>query len=466
MPSRAPSGWTPDVDRSSGPLYLAIANAIGAAVSRGEIQPGDRLPPHRALAALLDVDLTTVTRAYGEARRRGLLDAGVGRGTFVRHDAWTEGGPDRSTVVDMTMNLPPQPTDPPLAELLQAGMARLLRHQDTATLMTYRAGAGTAQDRAAGAAWLAPVLGSVPAGRVLVCSGAQTAMLAALQTLAGAGDTVAAQSLTYPGFLALAAHLGLVPVGVPQDEEGMLPDALERVCRDRRPKAIFINPTIQNPTAITTSLERRRAVAAIARRHGIPVLEDDAYGLFPDDPLPAIAALAPELTFHVTTTAKTLSPGLRTAFMVVPDAHHAARVGAALRATSMMASPLLTSLVTLWVRDGTAHAVLAGIRREAAARQAVARDLLPAALCRAHPMGLHVWLSLPSHWGRAAFVAYVRHQGLALVPSDAFHVDGMPPNGVRVALGVAPNRERLAEALAGLARALRETAPPLFVDVV
>jgi DNA-binding transcriptional MocR family regulator len=242
------------------------------------------------------------------------------------------------------------------------------------------------------------------------------------------------------------------------------------MCRMRAPRVIYCTPTMQNPTAATMSLERRRAIAEIARRHATIVIEDDAYGLLPTDPLPSIACFAPDHVFHVATTAKSLTPGLRTAYLVAPGPAHVMRVMAALRASVMMASPLLTSLVTEWVRDGVASDVLAGIRTEAIARQTLARATLPATLAVGHPQGLHVWLNLPPHWERGDFVTYVRHQGLALVPSDAFHVPGEGggplPNGVRVALGVAASRERLNEALRALSDALRQHLPKMFAEIV
>src|SRR3954451_7128219 len=81
--SSATMPWLPDLGEGSGPIYLSLADALGAAVASGALKAGDRLPTHRALASALDLDLTTVTRAYGEARRRGLLEARVGQGTFV-----------------------------------------------------------------------------------------------------------------------------------------------------------------------------------------------------------------------------------------------------------------------------------------------------------------------------------------------------------------------------------------------
>lgn len=467
-------GWTPRIEGTEGPIYLAIADAVGAAIAGGELCAGERLPTHRALADTLGVDLTTVTRAYAEARRRGLLRATVGRGTFVRAPAQAQAPPARSKghdgPVDPGMNLPPLPSDPPLGDLLQQGLTRLLSGAETAALLTYRAGAGTEEERGAGALWLRPTLGDVDPARVLVCPGAQPALLAVLGAVAGPGDAVLTDRLTYPGIRGAAAQLGIRLVGVAADAEGLLPEAVEEACRAVRPKALYCVPTIHNPTAATMPRARRLAVATVARRHGLCVLEDDAYGLLPSAPLPAIAALAPEITFHVATVSKVLSPALRVAFLVAPDADRAARLCASLRANVLMASPLLAGLVTAWIQDGTAAAIAAAIRRESAARQLIAREILPAGCFAAHPEGLHLWLPLPPPWDRRDFVAHLRHQGgLAVVPSDAFAIAagaGRPPDAVRLSLGAAPGREVLRGALRSVATALRADVPAPFSDVV
>jgi len=462
--SSAIGDWVSDIGTASGPRYLAIANAIGLALDRGALAPGDRLPPHRALAAALGVDLTTVTRAYAEARKRGLLDSAVGSGTFIRR---VPGEETPQTTVDMSMNIPPAPADVSLRDLMRTGLSRILRGADVATLMAYRVGAGSREERAAGAAWLAPVCGKLPASRVLLASGAQSAMMAVTASFLRAGDAVATEAMTYPGFRALASFMGLRMCGVDMDAEGMIPAALDEVCRRDAPKAIYCTPTIQNPTTATMGVARREAIVAVARRHDLPIIEDAAYALYTHALEPALSALAPERVYHIATTAKSLSPGLRLAYIVVPpEAQSSVTTG--LRATTMMASPLLVSLITGWIRDGSAGDILAGIRIESAARQVIAASLLPREFCTAHPEGLHIWLNLPPSWQRQSFVTYTRAQGLALVPSDAFNAapEGALPNAVRVALGVSPDHGRLTAALKLLAQTLKQERPPGFHDIV
>jgi DNA-binding transcriptional MocR family regulator len=222
-------------------------------------------------------------------------------------------------------------------------------------------------------------------------------------------------------------------------------------------------PTIHNPTTATLPPSRRAAVARIVRQYGLLLFEDDAYGCLPSPAPKPLAAYVPESAFHLATLAKCLTPGLRVAYLLIPDPSQAARLAAALRATALMAPPLMAALATRWIEDGTAGRILAAVRKESAARQRIAGEVLPAGLSAAHPQGHHVFLSLPSAWSRAEFTAYARQHGLAVVASEAFAVDpAAAPNAVRIALGAAPDRGRLRQALRVAADALTQSPAMLF----
>jgi DNA-binding transcriptional MocR family regulator len=451
------SAWVPKVDGESGPIYRALADAIEADIGSGRLRAGQRMPPQRALADALGVDLTTVTRAYGEARDRGLIEAAAGRGTFVRDGSREFSGSvgGRRSLVDMTMNLPPQPGDAKLRERLAEGLAAVQRRPDLLSLLSYRESAGSEEDRAAGAEWLRPRLGDTSLDCVLVCAGAQAAMTALLTAFARTGDVILTEALTYPGFRALAAHCGVQLYPLPIDSEGILPEALGEACDRVKPKALYCAPTIQNPTTATMSKTRRLEVAAIARRHGLVIFEDDVYGrLSRHAPLP-LASILPELTYCIVSLAKCLLPGLRVAYCVAPDPGSAARLGAAVRATSLMAPSLMSSLVTQWIGDGSAEEILRAIRHEATIRQRIARDLLSDLEFASHAEGHHIWLTLSGDWNRAEFVGYVRPRGVAAVASDAFAVDSGAPNAVRISLGAANDTDQLSEALRLVANTLK-----------
>lgn len=431
------AGWLGRVAALDGPAYRRIAQALENAVAEGELQAGDQIMAQREVARLLGLDFTTVTRAYALARERGLIEGTTGRGTFIRSRI----NEDEAGLIDLSMNLPPPPAGLNLAALLRETTGAILARTDPASLMAYHPGAGSLAQRTAGAAWLAPVLGEVEPGRVVVASGAQTALSALLDHLTAPGDTILVEALAYPGLLATAARRGLKLVACPLDDQGLEPDALARRIAERRPRLLCCTPTFQNPTTATMGPARRRAIADIARAAGVILIEDDAYGVLPASPLPALADLWPEGVFHVATTAKTLSPGLRLAYVVTPPGR-AEPFAAALHAIAQMPAPLMAAVVTRWIREGVAGRVLAGVREEAIARRALAAELLPAAV--GGPESLHVWLP------EATVASDARERGLALVGADAFRAPGVVGEGLRVSLGAAAKRALLTRALTAL----------------
>lgn len=448
--------WRPAIRKADGPLYLAIADAIAADIAEGRLSQGMRLPPQRALAEALGIDFTTVSRAYNEARHRGLVEGRVGQGTYIKAARARPAATVATGIVDMSMNLPPLFDDPALAAGLWNGMAAIQAERGLDLLMRYQAPAGALHNRAAGANWLKPRLGAVPVERLLICPGAQGALLATLSSLAKAGDTICAEAIAYPGLRTLAAHLGITLQGVAVDEKGLVPEAFEEICSHRAPRALYCNPTLHNPTTATLPPERREAIVAIARRYGVPIIEDDAYGALPQTAVPALAALAPDLVYYIGGVAKCLSPALRVAYLVVPDSRSSVRIEGAIRATVGLASPLAAAIAARWIEDGTANAVLQAIRAETATRQKMAAELLPADLTQTDPRAFHVWLRLPPPWTRGEFSGRLQAAGIGVVASDAFAL-GSPVEAVRLGLGAPATHAELRRSLLTIADLLGQS---------
>lgn len=444
---RSPHEWRPTIRKGASPLYLAIADVLAADIQSGALAAGDRLPPQRTLAEALEIDFTTVGRAYAEARRRGLIEGRVGQGTYVRAGrADAEVNASAGGLVDMAMNLPPKFDDAGLAARLWAAIGEVEAGGGVDLLLRYQEAGGTIADREAGAAWLHPRISDPRLDRLLIAPGAQGALLSLLTLLGKSGQPVAAEQLCYPGFRSLAAHLSIPLAPVAMDGEGLLPDAFEAVCKRHAPSLLYCTPTLHNPTTATMTLERRQAVIAVARQYGVQIIEDDAYGTLAGDAPPPLAALAPDIVYHVAGLSKCLSPALRLAYVVAPDARAAARLTGAIRATTAIASPLSAAIATNWIESGLADEALVAIRAETEVRRAAAKELLgPHGLITARH-AFHAWLPLARDWTRGELAARLRAAGIGVVTSDAFAVS-QPPEAVRIGLGAAPTRERLKDSL-------------------
>lgn len=441
--------WAVAIRNSDKPAYLAIADTIAEDIQSGKLAANQKLPPLRTLAKALKLNFTTVARGYAEAQRRGLINARAGHGTVVREIL--QSGPVRrsgaSSLIDMTMNMPPEPQDRALLQRMREGLAALAAEEDLYTLLRYQEFGGTLEEREAGAAWLNRHLPGVSAARVLVCPGVQSALQGLFSALARPGDTIACEAVTYPGIKGLAAQLGIRLYGLAADDEGIDPEAFAALCAAEPPKALYCNPTLLNPTTAVLSQARREALAEIARRYSVPIIEDDAYGCLPAKRPQSLASLAPELTFYVSGFAKILGAGLRIAYIATPNPRFSARVSAALRTSVVMASPFMTTLATRWIGDGTVKAATLAIREESRQRQKLAAQVLLKASYVGKPEAFHLWLSVPEPWTRIEFATHLRAHGVGVVVSDTFTVSGAPPEAVRVCLGGSASRDECRHSL-------------------
>ncbi len=444
--------WRPRLIEGARMKYLGIVEALEADIRLGRVARGERLPPQRAIAEALDVDLTTVTRAFNEARRRGLVEAQAGRGTFISEKL--DGG-DASEpahpLIDLSMNIPPQPAEIDFRKIFPQGIAAILGNPRGLLTLHYQESNGAEPDRVAAAGWLGQRIEGVTADRLVVTGGAQSALFALCALLLGRGDGVAAGAMTYPGLKAVAAQQGLALEPLAMDAQGILPDAFERACREKAPKALYVVPTIDNPTTATLPEERRRALVEVARRHGVAIIEDDPYAPLRPERIAAMAELAGDITWHIATLSKCATPALRVAYVVAPNAGRALRLAAVLRATILMAPPLLSALASRWILDGTLDQVTKAISTENAVRQKLAAAILGEAGFAADPHGHHLWLNLPDHWRAADFAEHADRAGVSIVPGSAFAVMAHPIEAVRISLGVAPDRGALEDGLTQLA---------------
>ncbi len=456
--------WLPHLTPGAEPKYQALVDALDHDIQTGALPAGTRLPPQRELANRLGVAIGTVSRAYAVAERRGLLSGEVGRGTFVRRrDPSLREGPndegDDPALLDLSKGrLVRDPGEPTLRRALEA----VSRRPDLDRLVDfYQPAAGMARHRAAGASWVGRSGLTVEPDRVIITSGAQHGAALVLSTIARPGDVVLVEEVAYAGIKALASVLHLQLRGLPLDESGVRPDAFEAACRSYAPRALFCMANLQNPTGRTMPLPRRQEIAAIAVAHDVALIEDDVNGFLPQRPDPPLAQLAPTHTYYVTSTSKSLAPGLRVGYLIPPPGR-VERLASTLRAGTWLTSPVLAELTTGWIESGDADEMVAWKRTETSARYQLAHEILGTWLPPG-PISFHLWLPLPDPWRTEAFVAQARARGVMVTPSQEFMVGrDTAPHAVRVCLGATLSRGRLEEGLRRLAVLLQQGPEPVL----
>jgi DNA-binding transcriptional MocR family regulator len=449
--------WIPDLNGRKGPKYRQIADVIDEQVQQGVLRAGTRLPPHRDLADHLGVTVTTITRAYAEAARRGLISGFVGRGTFIR------GSEPEDTAgqgpIDLSINVLMPDKEVAVLE------SRLFQRRvlPWTQLLGYVRAPGHLRHREAMASWLAQQGLTANPEHLVLTAGAQHAMATTFSAVVKPGDTVLVEELTYAGMRHLAQQMYLKVRGVSMDAEGLRPDALDAACRTTRARVLYCMPRLQNPTSAVMSERRRRQIAAVAEKHRLTVVEDDTYGFLSPERTP-LATLIPARTIFVTSLSKSLFPGMRLGCAVAPPPI-LEKITAAVSASMIMTSPIGADLLCGWIEDGTAARIVDWKKHEVAARQSMARRLLDDERIQTHASSPHLWLHLPSRWSSDAFVAQARMRGVIVNASGEFATGDVHPRAVRIALGTPRTRAGLEDALTRVAAALNDRAPAARIVV-
>lgn len=443
--------WIPRIENGNGSWARRLADAIAADISSGRLASGDQLPTQRSLAQQLGITTGTVNRGYAIAERAGLISAEVGRGTFVTgasgnaiHESIIHR--EETGAINFALNYPTC-NDAEIA--IKSTLSNMIKRDEFSGLLSISSYAGLLQHRAAGAIFLRQLGVLVSADEVILCTSVQHGLAATLSAITVPGDVVLTESLTSPGIKALAASMQLQLVGVDCDDNGILPDELERASRNTHAKVIYTMPTLHTPTTITMPESRRHEIAEVLRRNELIAIEDDAWGFLAEGSIKPLHTFAPECVVYLTSCSKSLAPGLRIGFIVAPPSIQ--RAVTSCIGTITWASPLLAEIVKKWIEDGTAKSIIQQRIRTANERQQLAKKLLGASL-RSGTSGLfpsfHLWLLLPEPWRADEFSEHAETLGVSLGATSGF-VPGRAhtPHAVRICTGTEMNVNRVEEGL-------------------
>jgi DNA-binding transcriptional MocR family regulator len=440
--------WLPEISNHDAERYVAIAEAIAEAIKSGRLKAGQRLPPQRLLAYTLGLNPGTVHKAYRLAMKRGQIVGEVGRGSFVRGNTvasttWPNENPyDRS--IDFCDNYPcPIRMDKSLRKHL-AGVGdapyfgQLLQYQQNSAWRNHKSVACT---------WIMRYGVEAKEQNVLITSGALHAGFISLLTLCRAGDIILTEEFTSQAIKGAAARLKLRIRGVKMDRNGMIPEHLEELLHKEKFAAAYLVPTLHNPTATVLTLSRRRRVAELLSAHGVPFIEDDIFAPLLDDPRLPISSFAPDLGFYVAGLSKAIAPGLRLAFLKVPDRYYQDAL-ANLRITTWLASPLLMEMASSIISSGDADKIIKEQKIEIDKRQAMARSILAGCDLSTHRNALHLWLKLPEPWRAAEFKDELSKREVLALASDSFAIErGNQMHAMRISLGTPPSATKVMEGL-------------------
>jgi DNA-binding transcriptional MocR family regulator len=458
--------WMPDPGQLTRPAYASLAEQFARAIQSGALGIGDRLTPHRKLADTLGLSVQTVSRAYEELIRRGLIAGEIGRGSFVLGpgaEARQPYLPERpGEVIDLSILKPV--VEAMHLDKMRQGFAWLAENLAAPSALSFRPNMVMPAHNRVACDWLARQgIGVEPQG-IAITNGATPAITAAVMSVVPPGAGIAAEALTHHTMKPLCGYLGVQLEGIAMDEAGMRPAALDAVARKGLMRAVYLQPNVINPLALMMPEDRRVELVEVARRHDLAIIENDILNIMIPDRVPPFAVLAPERTLHICGFTKITVPGLRLAYLAAPPRHATAVANRHLVA-NWMATPPMADLLSHWVTDGSVTKLAAWQARAMASRHALAHEVLGPLMPACHPNSLHLWLPMPTGWTEKTFVEQARMQGVAIAPGRAFCVsDKGGPESVRVSLG-STRPEELRRGLTTIAAMLTEVPEALLPTI-
>ncbi|MBC1458408.1 aminotransferase-like domain-containing protein [Listeria newyorkensis] len=329
------------------PIYQQIITLIEDYIEVGQLLPGDKIPAERELAAMLNVNRSTLVKALDELSARGIITRKQGSGTRISEDKWgvftgqktnwrhyvaqgsfLQATPYMDKMKQLLRESPDDVTDLASGELPVHLIPKIstpalswqsfLAEEDNEDMAGYQPLKATIRDMIARDHDVKTSL-----DQIFITSGAQQALFLITQCLLTSGDAIAIESPSYFYALSIFQSAGLRIYALPMDENGVKLDELEQLYRKHRIKMVFVNPTFQNPTSLTMGTERREALVKLCAKIQVPIVEDDPYSMltFTDEPMPPLLKkLDPDNVLYIGSLSKVMGSTTRIGWLLGPAA--------------------------------------------------------------------------------------------------------------------------------------------------
>lgn len=440
-----PMSWKPDLSHATGPKYIALAELLENDIKSGKLKAGTKLPPQRELADFLDLNLSTITKVYKLCGQKGLLSASVGNGTYVSSDAAADPmllcAKEDSHMIELGAIIPSTACNARVKQCAE----NLMKKPDALNLFSYGLSEGTKRQREAGVTWLKKSGFDTDMEHILLAAGGQNALTAAIGALFETGDKIGTEPLTFPGVKTAAKLFGIHLLPVQSSGHEITEEGIRYAVQNENIKGLYVIPDYQNPTSHIMSPETRKMIAQTAKKENLIVIEDGINNLLEQKPLPPVASFAPEQVIYIASLSKTISPGLRTAFIHVPDKFHE-KLMAALYSMNISISPFLATISAALIEDGTADEIIAERKKGIMERNHIVNKILDGFVLPSELTSPLRYIQLPDHFTGKNFEICARQAGVEVYGAERFFVGNkVPEKAVRISVITPPSLEVLTE---------------------
>ncbi|MCG0276406.1 MAG: PLP-dependent aminotransferase family protein [Thermosediminibacteraceae bacterium] len=469
------------LDRSSDkPLYIQVYDGIVQLIKERKLSPGEKLPPIRKLASMLNVNSVTIVNAYRLLERDGFAISRVGSGTYVR---------PVGDIIEETSEI---------ANRMSQGNEALLKvpfnfsgtsiSPEYFPVKTFKDALNRVLDRDGGYAFAysesqgyLPLRESLrkflfreyaieaPVDYIHVVSGAQQGIDIISKALLDFGDVVYVESPTYPGAIDAFKSRGARIVEIPFLQDGPDMEDLLAKLRSRPPKLFYTMPNFQNPTGRSYSEQKKKELLALSQKYDFLIIEDDHMNdlYYTERPVPLKTLDTADRVFYIKSFSKFFMPGLRLGFILAPE-HFSKKIAEVKYFSDITSSGLTQRALDVMLQDGSfnEHAErMRGLFRERWNLMIRALNKhMPQEVSWTEPQGgLFFWVTLPSGCYSTNLYSKAIKKGILLTPGDFFYPDRRPSPGFRLSIAQIPP-EKLEEGLKLLSQAIDELLDEFRMD--
>ncbi|SDO00948.1 PLP-dependent aminotransferase family protein [Halobacillus aidingensis] len=446
-----PMSWKPEKSSLKRPIYLSLADLLEKDIVRGHLTPGTKLPPQRELADFLDINFTTITRAYKLCEKKGLIFAITGKGTFISPNAArtiTISKEAGYSDIDLAFGATFEQTNFMVVDTIQEVASK----KSVEELLNYDHPAGLPHHKTAAIKWLKPLNIEASTNQLAIVSGAQSALAISLSSLFEPGNRIVTDFFTYANFIQLAQmyHIQLIPIQA--DADGMSAGDLDKICSKTNIHGVFLMPSGCNPTAHMISDHRKKELAEVIKKHRLILIEDEINALFIaeelDDYKQPMFNLLPEQTVYINSTSKTICSGLRVAHIIFGESL-SKKIVEGIYNINTKPSSLDIEVVSQLILTGKAHSIFKQKKSLLKEANEIYNSYFPISNEYENPLSYFRWLPIHSKAPGLQVEEEIKKKQVYVFHSDRFISGGQTSDKkyLRISMAATNSFEELKEGL-------------------